>query len=69
MLAYISKWAYEGCALCECECVRGGEMAHPLHIADLQTWADVQMAGAFQGRVFYFHFDNHSVTAAHRDPG
>lgn len=46
----------------------GVEMAHRLHIADLQTWADVQMAGAFWETVFYFHPNNCSVTAAHQDP-
>lgn len=35
-------------------CARGVAMAHRLHIADLQTWADVQMAGAFRESVFFF---------------
>lgn len=34
-------------------CARGVAMAHRLHIADLQTWADVQMAGAFRESVFF----------------
>ncbi|KAM7371485.1 hypothetical protein PAMP_008722 [Pampus punctatissimus] len=43
-------------------------MAHRLHVADLQIWADVQIAGAFREAVFYFHPNNCSVTAAHQDP-
>lgn len=50
-------------------CARRAETARRLHIADLQTWADVQMAGAFWEGIFYFHPNNCSVTAAHQDPG
>lgn len=53
MSAYIFERAYDRNV--SYERVRWGmdvETAHRMHVADLQTWADVQMAGAF-GRLFF----------------
>lgn len=44
------------------------EMPPQLHIADLQTKANVQVAAAFWECFFYFHPNNCSISAAHQDP-
>lgn len=67
MSAYIFVRAYDRNVSYERVRWVGGrevETAHRMHIADLQTWADVQMAGAF-GRLF---FTSTSTTAQLQRP-
>lgn len=44
-------------------------MARRLHIADLQTWADVQMAAAFRERIFFISAPTTApLQQNHQDP-